>query len=873
MIWYMAHCKFRHNDIYGTDVTGIDVERLYDNLYDKLNVKTTPRVLLILKGRLLCMAYSAIFGRQGVVTAVCHDPLVAYEKYLSTSQRLKCDFDLVIADWALASKGGTSSQDIVQYVRDGGNKDTVFVALCGRGVLAGDAIRNGADLFLRKPLVLHLETVRRLLLPRAMSHQGFPVSLLRRPANHQKMRRVFGAEPTYADELESSAPRSDAFLHSASMGTAAVQRLITEVVDEMENAEHDIGTEQEVFVADMITYVRQQQPQYSSERWHRYLVSSMQALQSSKAVMKRLVDETSVNRREIEHCWAHHRRELSAGSAASSATPTRVTRRELMMDILRLQQRNEELQQLALQREADLRSLQAADTSVATAVQDIYRFYQEQRERQRAAEQAQRQQRMAAKKPVLQHATRPSSGTKAMSSKAAMTAVVAAAAISGEPLSVSSSAATTPTASQRRVDSGNLMVPRVPAQPSTSARAYQHLRVGSASRGEDSGVCRSSHRALGVCALLEQRLMSAEDDPAMVVPNATPQLHRRGTKAAAEAPCAEVGEPMVSFHLAWPPHLRITPVPSVYQSMFQLFERILDECTKMSKQVLGVAPVCLSRLEGFESRLHDVLGSDPTPWFDVPAAVFSGATQHGSEGVKKKPNVSSPTASTLKKQPTFAGPEAHNDADPHHDSPSTGSPKGKPFPGYLPASASRSLAEAQAAYHALLLRQSALLLERVQRHRLLQYYHAWFGYSRGAAVARRTRNGSGDNALVHSASGSGVAKRTSVTNASSPSPLAKSHSSKQAKSTSSVGSKLRKTSVVAIATGMGGGSTSQQDPAADDARTPGKVPTAESDVFASISTPSRGDSLTPQPSAPLSPQTALRSATDLQMPQVAQLRT
>ena len=168
----VARCHFTRNELYGTDVELLNVPAFYQQAQrSRLQVTNSPRILLVLEDKMVAYTLKMLLERLGVYVVLAFDIVSAFRVFRRHAKELA----LVLCEWGLHPLGG---QDLVRFMRNEGSM-VCFAAVVGRGVMAGDAVRGGSDLFFRKPLLLHLQALRSLLLPRSMALPGFPVVLLR----------------------------------------------------------------------------------------------------------------------------------------------------------------------------------------------------------------------------------------------------------------------------------------------------------------------------------------------------------------------------------------------------------------------------------------------------------------------------------------------------------------------------------------------------------------------------------------------------------------------------------------------------------------------------------------------------------------------
>ena len=184
----IASAKYAQKDC----ETELDVSMLYAKAGEVIVRRSNPRVLVVMPSRFLAAALAVMLQRFGCRVVICDNGKDAYTKYL---KRFSSEFDLVIVQWGM---DGVGAQDLIFYEREKGSR-VAFLAALPSGASAEDAIRSGADLFLRMPLWIHLHTLRELLLPSVESSYDYPTDVMQLQSQHESLKRILDQVTSAAD--------------------------------------------------------------------------------------------------------------------------------------------------------------------------------------------------------------------------------------------------------------------------------------------------------------------------------------------------------------------------------------------------------------------------------------------------------------------------------------------------------------------------------------------------------------------------------------------------------------------------------------------------------------------------------------------------
>jgi hypothetical protein len=332
----IARVRYTHNDFYGSDVTSLDIPGLYLKAQKKLKISNSPEVLLIVRHRLLAAALGIIFRKIGFVTTVCTDNFLAYERYIVPSPSR---YELVLIEWGGM---GFTAADLIHFVRSLGSRSCI-AAIIGTRQLPGDAIRRGADLFFRAPIVIHLFVLRKLLLPSAMALHGYPISLLRQPAKLSEIAVLLRGPKKDPAELLQELEKDEATIES-------------------EAKDPGDGPQAEL-VNSIIQYFKDHDPTAHDDRWLSLMKSTAESMSAAKQCIVRLTRQLN----------GHSRQPRGAPTADSSACDdlSHLTRPELLAEYFKLQQRLQESEAELRQQEREFQSLRRSDVKVVEILEKI----------------------------------------------------------------------------------------------------------------------------------------------------------------------------------------------------------------------------------------------------------------------------------------------------------------------------------------------------------------------------------------------------------------------------------------------------------------------------------------------------------------------
>ncbi|CUF30460.1 bacterial-type response regulator-like protein, putative [Bodo saltans] len=179
----ICRAKYTADDI--AEGSNIDTAFLYDQVQGKLRRSVNPKILIVMKSRLQAGAFAQILRRHGCDVIVATNGHKAYTSYL---RKDSADFSLCLCQWYLP---GIAGRDLAYYEAESGGR-LPFVALLGHNQRATDAIRSGADLFLKLPLFPHLRSILSLVLPHTSAMAQFRVGAMQ--SNFEGMRRLLSTQ-------------------------------------------------------------------------------------------------------------------------------------------------------------------------------------------------------------------------------------------------------------------------------------------------------------------------------------------------------------------------------------------------------------------------------------------------------------------------------------------------------------------------------------------------------------------------------------------------------------------------------------------------------------------------------------------------------
>lgn len=722
-IWLITKVKYQFNDVHGTDVSSIDTAALYGKLAKRdLSTDSSAHMLLITKERLAGLMYAYLLSRLGIFVTHCRSADEAYTKYLSKNHASHYNFSMVVVDWSV---GPTTGYDLMRLVRGDGNTKIVWCALCGKGVLPGDAVRAGVDLFFRKPLLLHAETLRSMLLPRSMALPGFPVSLLRQPSNYNQIRQVFF-------ERDPGSEDGPVGVSSVTSTTVAVQQLVNEVLQEGEDGAEEMN---EAFVSDMLQFVRSQQPKYSNQRWHHFLESAMTSLKQAKSALVRMTQEANAARRQAEFCWQNHQDiEPTDGEKRDFAS---MSRRELVVKILQLTRRNDELQRLLAVNESDFKKIVSNDAMLSESVNVIRQKYEQQQNASPHQKQSSPSPLSAMKFTGDAFGKRPAPPKRTASSASANGGANRLASSTSlnelqnaersgrnskdnsyaPPASREQTPLTTSLDMSKR--GGKPISPQVTLISPKLVQSTQELKlrvqlntIVPPTSGSPAGAPSQSANdiegyLLSLNQRMEEQLMYLEDAASRAFNNRKRQLDVE----------------RVLFHLPWPPILR-GALPVVYDRVRQALELVMAECNELARNAIGIAPAVHPLFQEFEFRVASILGTDPSFLFDLSTSSLPST----AAPLQPPPPVVEAALPSTKPPARRRASEAglliqQSDAF------------GRVTP--IPVRVvnkwhNRSIVEIRIAVEQGLVRQSQALQRRTELHRLGRFFTLWLGFVLGA---------------------------------------------------------------------------------------------------------------------------------------------
>ena len=182
----IVHARYSKKDFYGTDVSALDVKGLHESAQTFVKPSRAPRVFLLMRNKFQAAGCAVMLRNFGCSVTVCFDGREAYVRHL---KRNASRYDAALLEWDQPDING---RDIVTYCREDGS-NLLFIALVSNEVLPGQAIRGGANLFLRMPLCIHMHVVRRLLLPAEITATGFPTHVLSSKSRYHDLASILGA--------------------------------------------------------------------------------------------------------------------------------------------------------------------------------------------------------------------------------------------------------------------------------------------------------------------------------------------------------------------------------------------------------------------------------------------------------------------------------------------------------------------------------------------------------------------------------------------------------------------------------------------------------------------------------------------------------
>lgn len=175
----LSAARYTQEDL--DDGSSVDVPLLYENIQGKLRRSVRPKVLIVMKSRFRAGAFAQVLINLGCEVIVCTNGHKAYTSYL---HKQSSEFSLCLCEWYLP---GIAGRDLAYYEADSGGR-LPFVAVLTTGQRGADAIRSGADLFFKQPLLVHLATIVELIFPK--STMGTNIQIGTVASNHEFVRRL-----------------------------------------------------------------------------------------------------------------------------------------------------------------------------------------------------------------------------------------------------------------------------------------------------------------------------------------------------------------------------------------------------------------------------------------------------------------------------------------------------------------------------------------------------------------------------------------------------------------------------------------------------------------------------------------------------------